>query len=143
MLSLKKVPWLSLTLVLLTQIASGRAIAKANLGYYIWLLAAIATLLIVKYLTSSLYKISTSTSKILGKLDAKSVSVAVLGAFLVFLMFAWFKVFIDTLLLFAAIMLVRIDFETNKLPQRQAFFMTYIFSLAGLALGALIERYLK
>lgn len=142
-MSMLKTPWLSLTLVLLTQITLGRVIARANLPYYVWVLTAIAVVFLVKYLTSSLYKIAESTYKILGKFDLRFLGLVIFVAFLFFLMLAWFKVFTHTLLLIAAVILARIDFETKKLPENQAFLITSIFSLAGLALGAVVGIYVK
>jgi hypothetical protein len=72
--------------------------------------------------------------------NIKSFGVAVLAAFLFFIMLAWFRVFLDTLLIISASILVRIDFQTAGLQKNLAFWSASIFSLTGLSLGALIYK---
>ncbi|WP_306298966.1 hypothetical protein [Nostoc sp. T09] len=51
-------------------------------------------------------------------------------------MLAWFRMFLDTLLIVAAAILARIDFQSAGFKQGKAFWITSVLSLAGLALGA-------
>jgi hypothetical protein len=57
------------------------------------------------------------------------------GALLFFLMLAWFRRFLDSLLIISAGILARIDFQTAGFKQEQVFLIIFIFSLGGLALG--------
>ncbi|BAZ30243.1 hypothetical protein NIES4074_26990 [Cylindrospermum sp. NIES-4074] len=71
------------------------------------------------------------------KTNTRSFGVAVFAAFLFFIMLAWFRVFLDTLLIISATILAKIDFQGSGLRQELAFLFTSIFSLTGLALGGL------
>ncbi|EKE99209.1 hypothetical protein FDUTEX481_03402 [Tolypothrix sp. PCC 7601] len=51
-------------------------------------------------------------------------------------MLAWFRMFLDTLLIIAAAILARIDFQAAGVKEGQAFWLTSLLSLAGVALGA-------
>jgi hypothetical protein len=57
-------------------------------------------------------------------------------------MIAQFRVFLDTLLIIAAAILAKIDFQTAGFSEGQAFWFLSIFSLTGLALGALIHKFI-
>jgi hypothetical protein len=75
-------------------------------------------------------------SSILLKSSTRSFVFAVFAAFLFFVMLAWFRLFLDTLLIVSAAILARIDFQAAGFKQGQTFWITSIFCLAGLALGA-------
>jgi hypothetical protein len=62
-----------------------------------------------------------------------------LGAFLFFMMLAWFRVFLDTLLIISSAILARIDFQSAGFKEGQAFMVTSIFSIAGVGLGGIIH----
>jgi len=62
---------------------------------------------------------------------------------LFFLMVAWFRLFLDTLLIIAAAVLARIDFQTAGFKEGQAFLLTSLFSLVGMAGGATIHMSLS
>lgn len=51
-------------------------------------------------------------------------------------MIAWFRVFLDTLLVISAALLARIDFQSDGFTEWQAFIATLIVSIAGVGLGA-------
>jgi hypothetical protein len=71
--------------------------------------------------------------------NLRSFAVTILGAFLFFLMLAWFRIFLDTLLIISAGILAKIDFQTAGFKQGPAFLITLLFSLAGLALGKVLH----
>lgn len=138
---LKRLPFVSLVLLLLTYTTLGWVISKtyAPAPWFIWLLAVIAILVVLAGLTISWRRL-TDYSFLLFKSNLKSFSVTVLAAFLFFLMIAQFRVFLDTLVIIAAAVLGKIDFQTAGFTEGQTFCFLSIFSLTGLALGALIHK---
>ncbi|MFM6102687.1 MAG: hypothetical protein ACKPKC_13495 [Dolichospermum sp.] len=81
-------------------------------------------------------------TSILFKSSARAFGVAILAAFLFFLMVAWFRVFLDILLILCATILARIDFQTLALKPALAFGCISFFAVIGLALGAFIKLYI-
>ncbi|MEH2055217.1 MAG: hypothetical protein V7K97_03370 [Nostoc sp.] len=136
---LKRVPWVSLALVLLSYSTLGWVISETHAPEFVWLATVIAILLLIVTLTAPWPKMTYYYS-ILLKSNTRTFGVAVLAAFLFFLMIAWFQVFLDTLLIISATILVRIDFQRAGLREGLAFSTASIFSLGGLALGALTYK---
>jgi hypothetical protein len=136
---LQRVPWVSLALVLLSYSTLGWVIAETLAPVSVWVATVVAILLLIVTLTIPWMKMRYYFS-ILLKSNTRSFAVAVLGAFLFFVMIAWFRVFLDTLLIVSATILVKIDFQTAGLREGLAFWTTSSFSLIGLALGALIHK---
>jgi hypothetical protein len=136
---LKRVPWVSLALVLLSYSTLGWVISETRVPLFVWVATVVAILLLIVTLTAPWPKMTYYFSVLLQS-NTRSFGVAVLAAFLFFIMIAWFRVFLDTLLIISATILVRIDFQRAGLKERLAFCTTSIFSLGGLALGALIYK---
>ena len=135
----QRVPWVSLALVLLSYSALGWIISETRASLFVWLATVVAILLLIVTLTIPWTKMTYYFS-ILLKSNTRSFAVAVLAAFLFFIMIAWFRVFLDTLLIVSATILVKIDFQTAGLREGLAFWTASTFSLTGLALGALIYK---
>ena len=135
---LKRLPFVSLVLLLFTYTTLGWVISKAYAPKFIWVLTVITILVLLGGLTISWRRL-THYSFVLFQSNLRSFSITVLGAFLFFLMIAQFRVFLDTLLIISANILLRIDVQTSGLGERQTFFLTSIFSLTGLALGAVMQ----
>ncbi|WP_375509817.1 hypothetical protein [uncultured Nostoc sp.] len=136
---LQRVPWVSLALVLLSYSTLGWVISETRASVSVWLATVVAILLLIVTLTIPWSKMTYYFS-ILLKSNTRSFAVAVLAAFLFFIMIAWFRVFLDTLLIVSATILVKIDFQTAGLREGLAFLTASTFSLTGLALGALIYK---
>ncbi|MBW4643749.1 MAG: hypothetical protein KME23_12300 [Goleter apudmare HA4340-LM2] len=132
---LKRVPWVSLALVLLSYSTLGWVISENKVPWTVWLTTVFGVLLLVGNLTIPWLKI-TQVSTIFFRSSTRTFVFAVFSAFLFFLMLAWFRVFLDTLLIIAATILARIDFQTTGCNQKQSFWTMSIISLTGLALGA-------
>ncbi|MBD2449220.1 hypothetical protein H6G76_19080 [Nostoc sp. FACHB-152] len=135
MLFFKRLPWMSLLLVLISYSTLGWVLSETHTRWYIWTVVIIAILLLIGSLTAPLSTVA-NYSTIFLKSSSRSFLVAVFGAFLFFLMVAWFRLFLDTLLIIAAAVLARIDFQTSGFKEEQAFLLTSLFSLAGMAGGA-------
>lgn len=138
---LKNIPWFSLTLVLLSYSTLGWMIFEEKAPWYIWLLTVVTILLSLICFTNPWLKINKYAS-ILFKSSTRSFGVAILAAFLFFLMVAWFRVFLDILLILCATILARIDFQTLALKPALAFGCISFSAVIGLALGAFIKLYI-
>lgn len=136
---LRRLPWVSLSLLLLTYATYGWWIAKANLHVLVWPVAFMAAFLLAAALTTPMTKIA-NYSFFIFKSNIRSFSVTVLGAFLFFLMIAWFRVFLDTLVIIAASILARIDFQTAGFSEEQTFWVLSFVCWIGLGFGFLVYR---
>jgi hypothetical protein len=134
----KRLPWMSLLLVLVSYSTLGWVLSEMYVPAFVWVVVVIAVLLLVGSLTTPL-PIVANYSSILFRSTTRTFLAAVLGAFLFFLILAWFKVFLDTLLIVAAAILARIDFQTAGFKERLAFFVTSLCSLVGMAFGAAMQ----
>ncbi|WP_414550518.1 hypothetical protein [Anabaena sp. CCY 0017] len=134
----KTFPWISLVLVLFSYGTLGWALSETQAPLYIWISFILVVFLLVGSLTIPGSAISKYTNLLLQS-NIRSFAVASFGAFLFFLMLAWFRIFLDTLLIISAGILARIDCQSAGYKQGQAFLITLIFSLAGLALGKVLH----
>lgn len=135
----KRLPWVSLALLLLTYSVFGWILSPQNLTIYAWLLVVVGILVLIAILTTPWSK-TTQFIRILFNTKLKSFGFAVLGAFFFFLICAHFRTFLDVMLIISATILVRLDFQTASFTEIQAFCLTSIFSIAGLMLGLLFNR---
>ena len=136
---LKKIPWFSLTLILLSYSTLGWIIFEEKAPWYVRLITAVTILLSLILLTNPWLKLD-DYSHIFFKSNARTFLVAILAAFLFFLMIAWFRVFLDTLLILSATILAKIDFQSVGLKPALAFGCISFCSLLGLGIGALINH---
>jgi len=138
---LKKIPWFSLTLVLLSYSTLGWVIFEEKAPWYVRLITVLTILLSLISVTNPWVKLD-DYSHLFFKSNARTFFVAILAAFLFFLMIAWFRVFLDTLLIICATILAKIDFQSVGLKPAIAFGYISSCSLLGLGLGALINYYI-
>lgn len=136
---LKKLPWVSLTLVLLTYSVFGWILSQENLPIFAWLVIIISVLILVAGITTPWSK-TVKYIRFLFNTKFKSFMLAVLGAFLFFLILAEFRIFLDIMLIISATILVRLDFQMAGIKETQAFFLTSVFSIAGLMSGLLLNQ---
>ncbi|MBO1050348.1 MAG: hypothetical protein HEQ27_15300 [Dolichospermum sp. JUN01] len=136
---LKKIPWFSLTLILLSYSTLGWIILEEKAPWYVRLITVVTILLSLILLTNPWLKLD-DYSRIFFKSNARTFLVAILAAFLFFLMIAWFRVFLDTLLILSATILAKIDFQAVGLKPALAFGCISFCSLLGLGIGALINH---
>lgn len=142
MLPSKRLPWMSLFLVLISYSTLGWVLSETHTPWFSWIIVVIGVLLLLLSLNAPLPTVA-DYSTILLKSSSRSFLVAVFGAFVFFLMVAWFRLFLDTLLIIAAAILARIDFQTSGFKEAQAFVLTSLFSLTGIAGGAAIHIWLS
>ncbi|TAE52666.1 MAG: hypothetical protein EAZ76_19200 [Nostocales cyanobacterium] len=139
MLMLKQIPWLSLTLVFLSYCALGWVISETETPWFVWVILISVILLLLASLTIPWSKIAQYYSTLL-KSNLRSFLLTVVAAFVFFLMLAWFRIFLDTLLILSATILAKIDFQTSGYKTGVGFLLTSGFALSGLAVGALLHR---
>lgn len=136
---IRRVPWLSLTLALLTYCSLGWVVSRASVSPMVWLGIAIGVLLLVGIVTRPWMQLANYSSTVF-KSNTRTFVITVLGAFSLFLMISWFRLFLDSLVVVAATILVRIDFQAAGFRQLDAFGIMSFISLFGLSLGVLINR---
>ncbi|MFM7408782.1 MAG: hypothetical protein ACKO3K_19535 [Cuspidothrix sp.] len=141
MLTFKKIPWFALVLVLMSYSTLGWVIFEDKSHWYIWLITVVSILLFLVCLTNPGFKLR-EYSDIFFKTNPRTFGITVLAAFLFFLMIAWFRVFLDTLLILCATILAKIDFQAVDLKPGLTFACISFSSLLGLGLGALINKYI-
>lgn len=141
---LKKLPWFSLVLLLVTYSILGWRSSSVHGFWVIWLgvpsswvillLVVAGALLIAVSLTSAL-PIVTDIIGFTLKSDTRAFLVVSIGAFLTVLIICWLPVFAHILIVVSANSLARLDLQTARFTQWQAFWILSIVSLAGLGLG--------
>ncbi|MGM3307390.1 hypothetical protein ACSQ6I_15675 [Anabaena sp. WFMT] len=136
---LKRIPWFSLALVLLSYSTLGWVISETKAPWFVWLIVIVTILLLLISLTTPWSKLAEYYS-VFFRSNVRTFGITVLAAFLFFMMLAWFRVFLDTLLMLSATILVKIDFQAAGFKQGLSFWFTSIFSLVGLAAGALLYQ---
>ena len=141
MSTLKKIPWFTLVLVFMSYITLGWVIFEDKSDWSIWLITVASVLLFLMCLTNPRFKLR-EYAGIFFKNNSRTFGVTVLAAFLFFLMIAWFRVFLDTLLILCATILAKIDFQAVDLKPEFTFACISFCSLLGLGLGALINYYI-
>jgi hypothetical protein len=135
----KGLPLLSFLLIILTYGSLGWTVSQFQFPPYMWVLIATATLFLVALLTHSWSAIAKYLNFIF-KSNTRSFAIAVFGAFVIFLITAWFRVFLDTLLVLAATILMRIDLQTAGLREGKIFLIVSFLAALGFALGAFIHK---
>jgi hypothetical protein len=119
----------------------GWLIFEEKAQWYVRLITVVTILLSLILVTNPWLKLD-DYAHIFFKSNARTFLVAILAAFLFFLMIAWFRVFLDTLLVMCATILAKIDFQTVGLKPALAFGCISFCSLLGLGMGALINHYI-
>ncbi len=135
---IKRLPWISLTLIFLTYTHLGWITYQAGYSPFIWLLLVIAILLLTGSFTTPWSKIS-HFFRFLFQSNLRYSGLTLLGALLLFFILAKFRLFLDILVMVAATMLARLDFQGAGLNEKWAFGIIFIFSLSGLGLGGIIH----
>ncbi|BAY97444.1 hypothetical protein NIES37_13860 [Tolypothrix tenuis PCC 7101] len=135
---LQRIPWVSLTLLLLSYSTLGWVISETKAPLFVWAITVLAILLFVGSLTVPWTNLARVSSTVF-KSSTRTFVFSVFAAFLFFVMLAWFRMFLDTLLIIAAAILARIDFQAAGVKEGKAFWLTSLLSLAGVALGAAMQ----
>ncbi|MBU7581860.1 MAG: hypothetical protein KAF91_02930 [Nostoc sp. TH1S01] len=138
----KRLPWTSLLLVLVSYSTLGWVLSEAHMPWPLWIVVVFGVLILLGSLAVPFLAMA-NYSSVFFESSIRTFLIAVFGAFLFFLMVAWFRLFLDTLLIIAAAILAKIDFHTAGFKGRSAFLITSLFSLAGIAAGAVLHEELS
>lgn len=132
--TLRKLPWLSISLLLVTYINFGWILAKADVTWWQWGLSGALTLLIAEALASPWSLLRNVLYRWL-KSDMRAFISAMVGAFFAVILLTWLHLSAHGILLVASGALVRLDAQRAQLRNWQAFLIMTVISASGLALG--------
>lgn len=136
--TLKKFPWFSLALLLVTCSILGWILSELRHPQQAWVIVAVGLLLLNALLASSWAKIRNGIAKVF-RSDTKTFFVTVIAAFLSVVVIAWLQVFVPALIVISTGILVKLDAQTAKLSEAQTFCILSIVSLTGLGFGGFVQ----
>jgi hypothetical protein len=131
---LKKLPWLSLCLLLFAYFNLGWVLYVWKSPWWVWLLVTIVGFGITEALAFPLSLFRTLFSQWIGS-DTKAFFGAIILVFLTVLLLSWIDFSTHLLLLIAAATLARLELQAAAIAELQAFFCLSFFSFLGLAVG--------
>lgn len=135
---LRKIPWFSSALLLVTYSTLGWVLSALRDPWYAWAIVVVGILLLNALLSSPWSKIRNGFARVF-RSDTMTFFVAVLAAFLSVIIIAWLQVSAHALVVISAGTLFKLDAQTARLSEAQTFWILSIVSLAGLGLGGLAQ----
>ncbi len=146
MSTLKRLPWVSLTLLLVTYSTLGWLLSAWLISdvlvpwanWAIWAIVVVADLLLAAALASPWSRGRDSFAHLI-KSDTRAFLVAVTFALLSVVIITWLHIFIHILVVISAGTLVKIDTQTARWSNEQSFLFLAIASLLGFGLGAVVR----
>ncbi|MEC4986316.1 MAG: hypothetical protein SAJ37_12670 [Oscillatoria sp. PMC 1068.18] len=135
----KKLPKLSLGLLLVTYIVFGYIISVETNSWQIWLLSAALVVLIALGFAAPIKLIRASFGSLIQTDNRAFVSVIFL-AFAMVIMFTWMKLFIRLLVLISAGALARLDLQMAEYDEWVAFGVMLVICLGGFSLGLVTHQ---
>ena len=137
--TLKKFPWVSLTLLLVTYSTLGWLLTELHDPMIVWVIVVVGILLLAAELSSPWSQIRDGLASLF-KSDNRAFFFAVAAVFLSIVTITWFHIFAHALVVISAGTLFKLDAQTAGLSQRQTFWLLGIVSLVGLWLGRLAQH---
>jgi hypothetical protein len=137
--TLKKFPWVSLTLLLVTYSTLGWLLIAFHDPLIVWVIVVVGVLLLAAALSSPWSRIRDGLARLF-KSDTRAFLVAVVAAFLSVVIITWLHIFAHALVTISAGTLVKLDAQTAGLTERQTFWLLSIVSLVGLGLGGVAQQ---
>lgn len=134
----KKLPWLSLVLLLVTYSTLGWILSAYSESWFFWLLTILSTVLLDLWLSSSWSKIRDHFVGLF-KSDSRTFLVAVAAALLTVFIITWLHIFVHILVIVSSGILARLDTQVAGLREWQVFWTLLIISLVGLGLGTVTQ----
>ena len=142
MITLKKLPWVSLALLLATYITLGWLLSAVNAPLMVWITVAGAIVFLAVALSSPWSNIRDGFGRLL-KSDTRAFLVAVVSAFCVVIFITWLHLFANLLVVLSAGALVRLDTQTARWSNRQIFIFLSVVPAIGLGLGAIAQTAIR
>jgi hypothetical protein len=137
----KKLPWASLALLLLTYITFGWILYAWTLSWRVWLLTAFFVVLIALALTFPLRSIQIFFAGAL-RTDTRALIFILALSFFAVVLLTWFQTFVRVLVLLSSGLLARLDLHNADFKVIPTFAIMTIVALVGLGLGLLIHHWL-
>lgn len=134
---IKKVSWVSLTLLLITYITVGRLLSEAQQPVLAWVVITLSILLLAALLSSPRSRFR-NISRFF-KSDTRTFLFIVVAAFLSVVVFWRLHIFVHALIAISAATLVKLEAQAVRLTNKQTFWLIVIVSLAGLGLGSVLQ----
>jgi len=134
---LKKLPWVSLALLLITYSTLGWQISASNNPWLIWIIIVVGALVVAALLSSPSTKLTNGSGFF--KSDTRSFLFLIAGAFLSVIIIWRLHIFAHALVTISSGILFKLDAQKAGLSNRQTFWIMTIVSLAGLGLGAAVQ----
>ena len=138
---MKKLPWASLALLLLTYITFGWILYAWSLSWRVWLLTAFFVVLIALALTFPLRSIQIFFAGAL-RTDTRALIFILALSFFAVVLLTWFQTFVRVLVLLSSGLLARLDLHNADFKVIPTFAIMTIVALVGLGLGLLIHHWL-
>ena len=136
----KRLPWLSLILLLAAYINFGWMLADADFPWWVWLLGTVLALAIAEALASPWSLIRSAILPWFGSDTIAFVSAMAMAFFAVVLL-SWIDIAAHGVILIAAGAMLRLEAQIAKLYGLQAFLLLAGVSLCGLGLGWVLHLY--
>jgi hypothetical protein len=137
---MKKLPWLSASLLFITYANFGWMLVQLNAPNWAWIASVGLILLIAEALASPWSVIRAVVSRGMAS-DTQTFWVAMLGTCLAVVCLTWVHVSAHGLILITAGVLVRLDAQRLSMKAWQACLLLMVVSLSGLALGWFSHTY--
>jgi hypothetical protein len=143
MLRLRKLPWASIGMMILTYGVFGWLMSASVVSHWLSWFGTFYITIVITALT--LLPLRNLQKKLDYWLQSKlrSLITLVVGTFTVVVIFSWLELFIRILVLIAAALLVRIDLIAQGLSKGQIFLVLITFGLGSYGLGVLIHEQLS
>lgn len=136
--TLKKLPWVSLTLLLVTYSTLGWVLADFYNPGSVWVIVVVGSLLLAAFLSSP--RTNFRDNYYLFKSDTRTFFFVVAAAFLSVIIIWRLHIFVHALVTLSAAILVRLEAQESRLSDKQIFWILAIISLVGLGMGAAAQN---
>lgn len=133
-LPVRKLPWVSLAILLVAYATFSSFLAHAAITWLAWAIVLAFTLLQALLLTTLFDGLKALLSRWL-RSDVGYFTLIIVFSLGVTVVFLWFRVFGYILVLVASEVLVRLDLQSSGFSRVQSLIILSFFSLSGLALG--------
>lgn len=144
MLFVKKLPWITLLILLFTNSVFGWLLSTSDLSTFSWLVRMMGAgyiVLIALALAAPLTLIQSFFGSWLQS-DTKAFISVIVGAFVSVVILCWIEIFVRILVLLSAGALARLDLQTSGYSEWQSFWVLAFFSLTGFGLGIVTHQFL-
>ncbi|WP_206753412.1 hypothetical protein [Microcoleus sp. FACHB-672] len=131
----KKVPWLSLSLLIATYFNFGWVLSASAADWWVWLLIIVYTLGIAEALAAPFSMIRYVVRRLISS-DTKAFLSAIVASFFGIVILSYFDISGHALLLIAVAALLRLDLQAAAIGELKSFMILSAFSLLGLTLGS-------